>query len=206
MNHQVDLAKKDKTQREYFRSCKGWLTLSYGIVIFFILFNVLFGLYGLVKKDTFIVKDIYDSGYGLKDTLLVWVIIIAVDVILVFLWFIQHILAIGITGKYIIQRVNENLFINESYIEYSYQNAVGASPGDRVVVKIPLDSINSMIITENIRKIEIVGKICSVYYDNYVHRKTRTKPDDFEEGVFVIFDYFVPELIPCLKNIAAEKE
>lgn len=205
MNYKVDLEKKKRIHKGYLHNCKGWMILSHGIIIIFILFNILFAFYGFVIKNSFVIEDITASNYGLKNTLLVWVIIIAVDLILAFLWFIQHILAAGISGKYISQRINENLQIDETYIEYGYQNAVGATPGDRVIVKIRLDSIKKIIITEKISKIEILGELCSVYYDNYINRKTRAKIDDFEEGTFIMFDYFIPKLIPYFDKNFKEK-
>lgn len=198
MKFKVDSDKKEAVHKKYLRSKKEWKVLSYGILAWMILFDILFGIYGFVLKDTFIIQYVTDSGYGTKNTFLVWTVLVTADIIFLFLWSIQKIVAYRWTGRYISERVNERLSIDEDMIEYSYQNAVNATPGDRVVIKVK--DIESISIDEDSSKIEIFGKINQVYYDNYARRKTRGDIDTFEDRNFVLFDYFVPEVIPYVKK------
>lgn len=200
MRFNVDKQKKRMVHKTYLRSRRGWMALSCGIIIFFTLFNIIFAVYGFADKSTFPVMDPMASDYGQKNMLFVWTVLIAVDVIVVFLWFIQHIIAVGITGIYSVQRINESLSAEEKYIEYCYQNAIGRSPGDRVVVRMPTDKVREIRIYKKDHMVEIYGEMSSVYYDDYAKRKTRANVDDFEESTFTIFDYFSPGLIPYLRE------
>lgn len=159
------------------------------------MFNVL-----LVIKDTFLVGDVTTLDYGMKNSVPVWGILIIVDAILVYLWFMLHSAASGIAEKYI-RRINETLIISHDYIVYEYQDLVGSNSDDRVVIKVPVSRIDTVLIDDTVSKIVIVGDICSVYYDNYSNRKTQ----EHKKGSLVLFDYFTPELIVFLKENFSKK-
>lgn len=201
MQFKPDLNKKSYIQERYYHSLKEWMALSYGIIAIAVLYTIIFAIYGFAIEDTFLILLPTDIGYGTKNTFLVWTILITTDLILAFLWVIQYMIGYdGVAGRYMSQRANETLLIDESYIEYRYQNATGATPGDRVVVRIKRDTISRIRINRENARIEITGLRCNVYYDNYARRRTRADVNDFQDGTFVVFDYFTPELIPYLEN------
>lgn len=191
----VDIQKKKEIQNNCIRSSMGAFVLSFGIIGVLILFNIYFLYFGLIRADTFIIKDITDSAYGEKNTLLVWTILIAVDVILAFLWGIQKIAVYRIFGQYISERKNESLEIKNDVLEYGYQNAVNSYYRDRVIVQIPLADIKEILVDRRFGKMEIFGSVSSTYYEDYQNRITRAPENSFTDGSFVLFDYFDPELI-----------
>ena len=190
----IDDLRKDGIQKKYIKTSKWAMMLSVGLLTIFTLFTILFAIYGIGLKSTFIVQDVTASNYGEKNTLLVWTVLIAADFIILFLWFIQKLVINGIYGKYINQRINESLIISNGIIKYGYQNSVGSTSSDRVIVVIPIDGIKSIKINREIERIELKGTISSKYYENYSKRITRAPKDNFTEGSFVLFDYFEPEL------------
>lgn len=201
----VDGLKKKQIQKNYIRSSKVASSLSVSFFILIGLFTVVFLIYGFGLKDTFIVQDITDSNYGLKDSVLVWFVLVTVDFILALLWFMQKLVVNIVLGKYINQRINESLIISNGEIEYGYQNLVGASSGDRVIVKIPFDNISTIRTDQRVKKIEILGMVSSKYYENYSQKKTRAPKNNYKEGSFVLFDYFEPSLMEFFKKNYAEK-
>lgn len=201
----VDGLKKKQIQKNYIRSSKVASSLSVSFFILIGLFTVVFLIYGFGLKDTFIVQDITDSNYGLKDSVSVWFVLVTVDFILALLWFMQKLVVNIVLGKYINQRINESLIISNGEIEYGYQNLVGASSGDRVIVKIPFDNISTIRTDQRVKKIEILGMVSSKYYENYSQKKTRAPKNNYKEGSFVLFDYFEPGLIEFLEKNYAEK-
>lgn len=194
-NFSVDDVKKIKIQKKYIKTNRGVATLSLGLLAMLLIFTISFAIYGIGMKNTFLVQDVTSSDYGEKNLLLVWIVLITVDVIILFLWFIQKIVVSGIYGKFIRQRINESLIISQDTIEYGYQNLVGSTANDRVIVKIPIDSIKQIKIDREIGKIELFGLVSSKYYENYSRQKTRAPKNNYREGSFVIFDYFTPGLI-----------
>ena len=190
----IDDLRKDGIQKKYIKTSKWAMMLSVGLLTIFTLFTILFAIYGIGLKSTFIVQDVTASNYGEKNTLLVWTVLIAADFIILFLWFIQKLVINGIYGKYINQRINESLIISNGIIKYGYQNSVGSTSSDRVIVVIPIDGIKSIKINREIERIELKGTISSKYYENYSKRITRAPKDNFTEGSFVLFDYFEPKL------------
>lgn len=201
----VDGLKKKQIQKNYIRSSKVASSLSVSFFILIGLFTVVFLIYGFGLKDTFIVQDITDSNYGLKDSVSVWFVLVTVDFILALLWFMQKLVVNIVLGKYINQRINESLIISNGEIEYGYQNLVGASSGDRVIVKIPFANISTIRTDQRVKKIEILGMVSSKYYENYSQKKTRAPKNNYKEGSFVLFDYFEPGLIEFLEKNYAEK-
>lgn len=201
----VDGLKKKQIQKNYIRSSKVASSLSVSFFILIGLFTVVFLIYGFGLKDTFIVQDITDSNYGLKDSVSVWFVLVTVDFILALLWFMQKLVVNIVLGKYINQRINESLIISNGEIEYGYQNLVGASSGDRVIVKIPFANISTIRTDQRVKKIEILGMVSSKYYENYSQKKTRAPKNNYKEGSFILFDYFEPGLIEFLEKNYAEK-
>lgn len=201
----VDGLKKKQIQKNYIRSSKVASSFSVSFFILIGLFTVVFLIYGFGLKDTFIVQDITDSNYGLKDSVSVWFVLVTVDFILALLWFMQKLVVNIVLGKYINQRINESLIISNGEIEYGYQNLVGASSGDRVIVKIPFANISTIRTDQRVKKIEILGMVSSKYYENYSQKKTRAPKNNYKEGSFILFDYFEPGLIEFLEKNYAEK-
>lgn len=201
----VNNYKKKQIQKQYIRTSKLALSLSFGCLGALVLFTIVFALYGFCAKNTFLVQDVTASDYGIKNIVLVWFVLVTVDIILAFLWFIQKLVINIIFGKYIAQRINESLFISDNEIEYGYQNLVGASSGDRVIVKIPFENINTIRINQKVKKIEILGLVSSKYYENYSQKKTRAPKNNYKEGIFVLFDYFEPGLIEFFEKNYADK-
>jgi hypothetical protein len=169
------------------------------------IFTIVFAVYGIGLENTFIVKDVTSSDYGRKNLLLVWIVLITVDIIILFLWFIQRLVVNGIFGKFIKQRINESLIISDEIIEYGYQNLVGSTSSDRVIVRIPTNSIKQIKVSRDIYKLEIVGLLSSKYYENYSQKKTRAPKNNYKEGSFVLFDYFNPGLMDFLEMNYADK-
>ena len=95
--------------------------------------------------------------------------------------------------------------ISDDFIEYGYQNSVGASSGDRVVVRVPLKGIREIIIDQKIHRIELIGLVSSKYYENYAQRNTKAPEDNYKEGSLVIFDYFEPGLTRFVKKIPEKR-
>lgn len=201
----VNNYKKKQIQKQYIRTSKLASSLSFGCLGALVLFTIVFALYGFCAKNTFLVQDVTASDYGIKNIVLVWFVLVTVDIILAFLWFIQKLVINIIFGKYIAQRINESLFISDNEIEYGYQNLVGASSGDRVIVKIPFANINTIRINQKVKKIEILGLVSSKYYENYSQKKTRAPKNNYKEGIFVLFDYFEPGLIEFFEKNYADK-
>lgn len=201
----ADEIQKQKIQKKYIKSNKGATVLSIGLLMVFLLFSIVFAVYGFGSPNTFLIKDVTASDYGQKNFLLVWIILITVDIIILFLWFVQKLVINGIFGKFIRQRINESLIISEGGIEYGYQNLVGSTSSDRVIVRIPVDSIRKIKIDQKIAKIELDGLVSSKYYENYSLKKTRAPKNNYKEGTFVLFDYFEPSLMEFFKKNYAEK-
>lgn len=201
----VDFSKKKEIQNNYIRKSKWPTVLSLGLLAAIVVFTVTFAVYGFGMRDTFLVQDVTASDYGQKNIVLVWVLLITVDVILLFLWFVQKLVVYEVFSKYIDQRVNESLAISDDFIEYGYQNSVGASSGDRVVVRVPLKGIREIIIDQKIHRIELIGLVSSKYYENYLQRKTKAPEDNYKEGSLVIFDYFEPGLTGFVEKIPEKR-
>lgn len=201
----VDLENKKKLQKRFIKSNKSTTILSFGIWGILLIFSIIFAVYGLGMKNTFLVQDLTATNYGEKNFLLIWTILITVDVVILFLWFIQRIAVNGVLGKNNSQRVNESLIISQDVLEYGYQNSVGASSGDRVVVTIPLNKIEQIKINKMLGMIELRGCISSKYYENYAKKQTRAPKDNYKNGSFIVFDYFQPGLIEYFKNNYAGK-
>lgn len=201
----VDASKKKKIQKNYIRTNRGPTVLSIGLLSILMIFTIAFAAYGLGLKSTFLVQDVTASDYGEKNTLLVWVVLITVDIIILFLWFVQKLVINGIFGTFINQRINESLFISDKEIEYGYQNSVGASSGDRVIVRVPIHSIRQIKINRKIARVELVGLVSSKYYENYLQKKTRAPKNNYKEGSIILFDYFDPEIIKFFEGKYAEK-
>jgi Flp pilus assembly pilin Flp len=201
----VDGLKKANIQKKYIKTSKGATALSIGLLATFIIFTIVFAVYGFGNENTFLVRDVTASDYGEKNLFFVWTVLITVDIIILFLWVIQKIAVNGILGKYINQRMNESLVISDEVIEYGYQNSVGSTAGDRVIVKVPVDNIRQIKIDRSIARIELIGLISSKYYENYSRRETRAPKNNYKESSFVIFDYFEPELIEFCENHYAQK-
>lgn len=201
----VDFSKKKEIQNNYIRKSKWPTVLSLGLLAAIVVFTVTFAVYGFGMRDTFLVQDITASDYGQKNIVLVWVLLITVDVILLFLWFVQKLVVYEVFSKYIDQRVNESLTFSDDVLEYGYQNSVGASSGDRVVVRVPLKGIREIIIDQKIHRIELIGLVSSKYYKNYAQRNTKAPEDNYKEGSLVIFDYFEPGLTGFVKKIPEKR-
>ena len=139
--YNINLLKKNEIHKKYIKSNKSILILSYGIIIILILFDFLFGLYSFVLEDTFVVQDIYAYNYGEKNYTVIWCVLITVNLIVGFLWIVLKISVYRIYGKYISERINESLIINDFNIEYGYQNLIGSTNIDRVIVRIPIQDI-----------------------------------------------------------------
>lgn len=203
-NFKINLDRKKELHKNYIRSKKGLSALSIGLLLALVLFTICFLGYGLALKDTFVVQDVTSYLYGEKNTFLIGCIVVTVDFILLFLWVIQKIAAKRITGKYLSERINESLIIDNNVLEYGYQNFAGSTAGDRVVVKIPLSNIINIQYYEKQCKLQIRGEICSMYYEDYMHKKTRAK-EEYKEGELTLFDYFDPSIARYLQGIAKEK-
>lgn len=104
-----------------------------------------------------------------------------------------------ITGKYLSERINESMVLNGSTLEYGYQNFADHTPLDRVVIKIPLENLSSVKIDRKRKKVELRGKICQMYYDNYLTGETRAK-EEYTDRTVILFDYFEPSLIETLER------
>ena len=201
----VDDLKKTKLQKKYIRTNKSATAISVGFLVAFLLFTIAFSVYGFGRENSFLVQDVTSSDYGKKNLVLVWFVLITVDIIIMFLWFVQKLVVSGIFGRFIKQRINESLIISSDVIEYGYQNLVGTSSGDRVIVKIPFANISTIRTDQRVKKIEILGMVSSKYYENYSQKKTRAPKNNYKEGSFVLFDYFEPGLIEFLEKNYAEK-
>lgn len=201
----VNEYKKKQIQKKYIRASKLASSLSYGCLSALAMFTIIFALYGFCTKNTFLVQDVTASDYGTKNIVLVCFVLVTVDIILAFLWVVQNLVVNIIFGKYIAQRINESLFISGDEIEYGYQNLVGASSGDRVIVKIPFANISTIRINQRVKKIEIIGMVSSKYYENYSQKKTRAPKNNYKERIFILFDYFEPGLIEFFEKYYAEK-
>lgn len=201
----VDFSKKKEIQNNYIRKSKWTTVLSLGLLAAIVVFTISFAMYGFGMRDTFLVQDVTASDYGQKNIVLVWVLLITVDVILLFLWFVQKLVVYEVFSKYIDQRVNESLTFSDDFVEYGYQNSVGASASDRVVVRVPLKSIREIIIDQKLHRIELIGLVSSKYYENYLQRNIKTQEDNYKEGSLVIFDYFEPGLTGFVKKIPEKR-
>lgn len=200
----VNELKKTKVQKKYFKTSKGAMITSLGMAVTFFVFTIAFSIYGFGIKNSFLVRDVTASDYGKKDLFFVWAVLIAVDIIILFLWVIQKMVVFIIYGKYIGQRINESLTISTDAIEYGYQNLVGSTASDRVIVRVPVDSIRRIEIDTKIDRVEICGLVSSKYYENYARRKTRAPKNNYKEGSLVLFDYFEPGLIEFFNENYAE--
>lgn len=194
-NFEIDLMKKKEVQKKLIKSKKKAAFFSNGMMAFIVLFSVVFFVYGLLVKDTFVVHDIYAYNYGEKNRWLVWCILLGTDLVLVFLWVIFKLVIYRICGKYISERVNESLIISDANVEYGYQNLVGSTDVDRVIITLPVRDIKKVKINRQSECVEICGLVSSVYYDNYKNKETRALKDKFEEGTLILFDYFKPGII-----------
>lgn len=203
--YNVNLTKKKEIQKKYIKSNKGILALSYAILSILFLFTIFFGVYGLLVKETFIVNDVYAYNYGEKNTLFVWCVLIGVDLIIGFLWIIVKIAMYKIYGKHIIQRIHESLIISESHIEYGYQNLIDSTDEDRVIVKVPIQDIQKIKINKLFSRVEIIGKINSIYYENYINKITNANENDFKDGSLILFDYFEPGILEYFEKNHREK-
>lgn len=201
----VDFSKKKEIQKQFIRKSKWPTVFSLSLLTMIVLFTIAFSVYGFGMRDTFLVQDITASDYGQKNIVLVWVLLITVDVILLFLWFVQKLVVYEVFSKYIDQRVNESLTFSDDFIEYGYQNSVGASASDRVVVRVPLKGIREIIIDQKLHRIELIGLVSSKYYENYAQRNTKEPEDNYKEGSLVIFDYFEPELTGFVEKIPEKR-
>ena len=201
----VDDLKKTKLQKKYIRTNKSATAISVGFLVAFLLFTIAFSVYGFGRENSFLVQDVTSSDYGKKNLVLVWFVLITVDIIIMFLWFVQKLVVSGIFGRFIKQRINESLIISSDVIEYGYQNLVGATASDRVIVRVPIDSIRQIKINQEIARIELCGLVSSKYYENYSQKKTRAPKNYYKEGSLVIFDYFEPGLIEFFKKNYAKK-
>ena len=200
----INELKKTKVQKKYFKTSKGAMITSIGMAVTFFAFTIAFSVYSFGMKNTFLVQNITASDYGEKNLLVIWSVLIAVDIIILFLWVIQKMVVFIIYGKYIGQRINESLTISADAIEYGYQNLVGSTASDRVIVRVPVDSIRRIKIDKKIDRIEICGLVSSKYYENYARKETRAPKNNYKEGSLVLFDYFEPGLIEFFKENYAE--
>lgn len=198
-NFKINLDVKRTIHNNYRKTKKGYMILSYGLIGITILFTVIFLIYGLGLESTFIVEDSTSYQYGEKDMALIFCILAAVDVVLLFLWAIQKLVVKRITGIFLSERVNESLILEDGYLEYGYQNFAGASACDRVVIKIPVKDIRTVVYEEKIKRIQIRGQMCQRYYDDYLKRETRAS-EEYKEDVFTTFDYYEPSLLRFLQK------
>lgn len=192
----IDLEKKKEVHKEYIKTTQ-FANRPRVLLIVAAIFTVILLVYGFAFENTFIMD-------GEKDAILIWGIIMMVDIILVFLWVITKIAIFRGTGKYISERVNESLILEDSVLKYGYQNFAGATEEDRVVVTLSLEQ-NHITYNPLIKQLTFEGTLNSTYYDNYQTRETRAD-GEMKQGTFVLFDYFKPSLVDTLKEMGMTLE
>lgn len=192
---EVDDLKKSEVQKRYIRKSKVARAISGVFLAEFLAFTIVFAIYGLGLKDTFIIQDVTTTDYGRKNLLLVWTILVIVDLIILVSWFTVKMIVNSILGRYIMQRLNESLMITDDIIEYRYLKVEGLTFSDRIIVQIPVDSIKKIKINRDISKVELFEVRSSEFYENSSQKKTQAPENDEEGSSYVFFDYFEPGLI-----------
>lgn len=133
-----------------------------------------------------------------KDWYMAWGAFACINTIGLFLFVVFRIIRWRLTGKHLSERVNETLSIKSGIVEYGYQNFADSSPDDRVVLLIK--DWEAMAEDD---KITLHGLINQKYYDNYLNGETRAS-DEYLEGDWVLYDYFVPSLKENIESYVKE--
>ena len=154
---------------------------------------ILFVLYAYFVSEGFVQLHNRYSPIGTKNHLLIVVVTIAIFVIVYFMRLIIKTMYTGLATKNLKGRFAETLHINNDILEYGYKNYMQSTLNDRVIVKISLPEIKQVVYDSNENKLTFVGKISSLYYDNYEKSITRGK-EEYEDTKFELWDYFTPSL------------
>lgn len=189
----IDTKRKKQLHKKYIKSKPVMWGLQFLFPAALIIFTAIFTVYAFGNADSFIVQLPYDSDYGKKDMIVIWGILICVDLILLFMTVVVRIAVHRFTGVALSERINESLKIEDGMLIYGYQNYAGSIGSERVVVRILLDGGMQITYISSLCRLVFTGKMNSTYYEDY--EKLRTKADGkFENGEFVLFDYFEPSL------------
>lgn len=137
---------------------------------------------------------------GTKNHLFIVTVTIVILILMLFFKMIIKTIYVGLVAKSIKEKFNETLIYNDGVLEYGYQNYMQATLFDRVIVKIPIDTLDKVEYVVKEKKFIFTGDISSLYYENYEKMSTRGK-ENFVKSQFEIIDYFSPTLESLLKEV-----
>lgn len=167
--------------------------------ILILLLPLLFVVYAYFISNGFVQLHDRYAPEGTKNHLLIITIAIVILVLTYFMRLIIKTIYSGLVSRNIKGRFAETLLYNDGTLEYGYKNYMQASIYDRVIVKIPLLMLDDIIYNSGEKKLTFVGKISSLYYDNYEKMITRGT-EIYEDMEFDIFDYFSPSISEFLNE------
>lgn len=156
---------------------------------------VLFLIYAYWISDGFVQLNDFYAPIGTKNHLFIWTCTITAFVILLFLYVVIRIIYNGLSGMPINERYDESLVLENGTLSYGYKLKMQSYADERVVVKIPLNTVRYSTDMQN-KKITFEGKMFSQFYTNYQNGEINGK-GDYIPGI-VLYDYFEPSLISFL--------
>lgn len=126
------------------------------------------------------------------------VIIAALGVVAFFV--LRYIVSV-VSGRYISNRTNEKLTLNENELRYSYTTG-SMSDNERTTVVIKLEKTKAVSYNKVFHKFSFNGY--QQHYTNLGGNKTAASKN--ERGKFVIYDYFKPSMYQTVKQLGVNLE
>lgn|GEM_PF-6091347 len=100
----------------------------------------------------------------------------------------------NISKKDCYERINESLYLENGVLVYAYQVFMRSGLRARNVISIPINDIEAIDYSPNLKKITLKGSFSREYVENF--NSTRTIiPNKRNRDTFVFYDYFSPSLM-----------
>lgn len=112
---------------------------------------------------------------------------------------LAHFLKLNLQSANTEERIDEKLVLTEENLVYSFRIKYQSRANDRLLVLIPLDKIQKIDNYQNEGKLSIWGTVMSDYREVSQLDNLENLQDSYN-GEFIIYDYFRPSLLECLKK------
>ena len=193
----VDFDKKNLVQKNFFkvdRVSKNMTIISRVLMVVGIVASLVYAIVNIVSPTLSLVRI---NGEMEKDFLNIFIFTGIIFIPLVLLGFFIHIFKVNYGSRFIDNRIDESLYIEDDVLKYVFRIKYHSSVEQREVISIDLNKISHIEYNEKSKGVKFFGSLDDCYYMNY-ERKEQGRKSNIDE--FVIFDYFDPKLLETLKS------
>ena len=198
MNFVVDPQKKAKIQKLIIKN-KSMLRILHliatlvfwlGIIgtVLYISLNMAIPDWGMVNVNGILKKDTFDIFFTASYFVILGSVI----------YLLLRVLLGNLSGKDAGGRVDEELFLENDILKYTFRIRYQFAASHRNIIIIPFKDVTSANYDPKTNAIQFYGRFSSDAADDYFSGKTIT-PESGNLREFILYDYFKPELIETLR-------